>query len=99
MDLRPAFRAQALPGGGSWADLIHSWVLSYEVGLAKPDPAVFRFALEQLGLPAAEVLMVGDRGAWDGAAAEVGIISLVLPPLRSVDDRRLHRVLDLALPG
>jgi FMN phosphatase YigB (HAD superfamily) len=99
VDLRPAFRAQSNPQGGSWADLVHTWVLSYEVGLAKPDPAVFRLALERLGLPASDVLMVGDRGAWDGAAADVGITTLVLPTLRAVDDLRLHRVLDLALPA
>ncbi len=40
------------------------------VGLAKPNPAFFRMALERAGVPAAEALMVGDsyradvRGAW-----------------------------------
>ena len=43
--------------------------------------------------------MVGDRGAWDGAAAEVGITTLVLPPLRSVEDLRLQQVMDLIRPG
>jgi len=43
--------------------------------------------------------MVGDRGGWDGAATDVGITTLLLPPLRSPDERRLHRVLDLVLPG
>jgi FMN phosphatase YigB (HAD superfamily) len=43
--------------------------------------------------------MVGDRGAWDGAAAELGITTLLLPPLRAADDLRLQQVLDLVMPG
>jgi HAD superfamily hydrolase (TIGR01662 family) len=34
---------------------------SDDVGLKKPDPAFFAFALKELQLPAAKVLMVGDR--------------------------------------
>lgn len=98
VDLRPAFAAQPAPGGGSLADLVGAWALSYEVGAAKPDPRIFRAALDALGVGAADTLMVGDRGAWDGAAAELGMTALVLPPLVRPDDRRLHRVLDLALP-
>ncbi|WP_282945405.1 HAD family hydrolase [Cellulomonas endometrii] len=98
VDLRPAFAAQGAAGGGSLADLVSAWVLSFEVGASKPDPRVFRAALDALGVPAAGALMVGDRGAWDGAAAELGMTALVLPPLTSPEERRLHRVLDLALP-
>jgi FMN phosphatase YigB (HAD superfamily) len=69
------------------------------IGAAKPSRTVFDVALDRLGLLASDVLMVGDRRGWDGAAADVGITTLVLPPLRSVDDERLHRVLQLAVPG
>jgi FMN phosphatase YigB (HAD superfamily) len=69
VDIRPAFAAHIDPDGASWADYVDLWLLSFELGLAKPDPAVFELALDRLGLPAREVLMVGDRGAWDGAAA------------------------------
>lgn len=99
VDLRPVFAARTGPDGSSWADLVHTWTLSYEVGAAKPDPAIFERALQQLGLAAAEVLMVGDRGTHDGAAAAVGITTLVLPPLRSIEEHRLQRVIDLVLPG
>lgn len=99
VDLRPVFTAQQDPDGSTWADLVDAWALSFELGVAKPDPAVFTAALQWLGLGAAEVLMVGDRGPWDGAAAEVGITTLLVPPLRAVDDLRLHHVLDLVLPG
>ncbi|WP_431836937.1 HAD family hydrolase [Cellulomonas sp. Y8] len=98
VDLRPAFAAQPAPGGGSLADLVRAWALSFEVGAAKPDPRIFGAALDGLGVDAADALMVGDRGAWDGAAAELGTTALVLPPLTSADQRRLHVVLDLVLP-
>jgi FMN phosphatase YigB (HAD superfamily) len=99
VDLRPAFAQQANPDGSSWADLVDAWALSFELGVAKPDPAIFATALDQLGLPAQEVLMVGDRGAWDGAAVALGITTLLLPPLRAVGDLRLQRVVDLVMPG
>ena len=35
-------------------------VLSYEVGLLKPDPAIYRLAAARLGLAPAEVLFVDD---------------------------------------
>jgi HAD superfamily hydrolase (TIGR01549 family) len=46
-------------------------VVSEEVGVAKPDPAIFRIALEQLGVEAHEALFVGDSPEFDlrGAAA------------------------------
>jgi HAD superfamily hydrolase (TIGR01549 family) len=99
VDLRPSFARQVNPDGSSWADLVDAWALSYELGVAKPDPAIFTAALNRLGVPAEQVLMVGDRGAWDGAAAELGITTLLLPPLRTPDNLRLQRVLDLAIPG
>ncbi len=85
-DLRPAFRAQGLD------DFITGFVLSFEHGVQKPDPAIFRIALEQLGATAETTLMVGDRAAYDGAAVNVGITTLLLPTAVSVDDRRLHFV-------
>ncbi|MFC0214384.1 HAD-IA family hydrolase [Paenibacillus chartarius] len=49
-------------------------IVSTEVGLEKPDPAIFRLALEQCGLPAGDVLYVGDHDRNDiWAPAQVGI--------------------------
>ncbi|MGO2535091.1 MAG: HAD family hydrolase [Brachybacterium tyrofermentans] len=99
VDLRPVFAAHQLPDGRSWADLVHTWTLSFEVGVAKPDLAIFRAALDGLDMPASDVLMVGDRAGWDGAAVDVGMTTLLLPPLTESTDERLHRVLDLVLPS
>lgn len=99
VDLRPTFDSHRLADGRSWAELVHTWALSFELGVAKPDPAIFRAALDGLDLPASDVLMVGDRGGWDGAAVDIGMTTLLLPPLQDPSDERLHRVLDLVLPG
>ena len=39
-----------------------------------------------------EALMVGDRSRPDGAAVELGIATLLLPPLDDPGERRLHHV-------
>ena len=46
-----------------------SIVISEEIGVAKPDPRIFRPALEKLGVAAADVLYVGDSVTSDMAAA------------------------------
>lgn len=57
---------------------------------------MFESALTTLGASAAETLMVGNRSRPDGGAVEAGIATLLLTPLRSVNDRRMQRVLALA---
>jgi HAD superfamily hydrolase (TIGR01509 family) len=65
--------ARVLPG------LVDGVVLSYRAGAVKPDPEIFRRALDLLGVPAAEALMVGDSWRADGGAAGIGIRTLILP--------------------
>ena len=89
VDLRPAFDAAGLAG------LVDVFTLSFEQGVQKPDPRMFTRTLDALGVAPDEALMVGDRSRPDGAAVESGIPTLLLPPLRSADDRRLHHVLSL----
>ncbi|SDF35713.1 Phosphoglycolate phosphatase, HAD superfamily [Blastococcus aurantiacus] len=89
VDLRPAFDAARLGG------LVDVFTLSFEQGVQKPDPLMFTRTLDALGVGPGEALMVGDRSRPDGAAVESGIPTLLVPPLRSVEDRRLHLVLSL----
>ncbi|HET6770102.1 MAG TPA: HAD family hydrolase [Actinomycetota bacterium] len=37
------------------------WIISKEVGIEKPDPAIFRAAVREAAAPAARCAMVGDR--------------------------------------
>ncbi|MGF6881744.1 FMN phosphatase YigB (HAD superfamily) [Nocardia sp. GP40] len=85
-DIRPVFaEAQLL-------DSIDAFVLSGEHGVQKPDPAIFRLALRLLGTDAGRTLMVGDRASRDGMAVEVGMPTLLVPPLTDPQQQRLHIV-------
>jgi HAD superfamily hydrolase (TIGR01509 family) len=86
IDIRPVFVAAGLD------ELIDVFTLSFEQGVQKPDPAMFRRTLDALGIEPEQALMVGDRPCHDGAAVDVGLTALLLPPLRGVGDRRLRRV-------
>ncbi|MFC5286174.1 HAD family hydrolase [Actinokineospora guangxiensis] len=85
-DLRPVFAAAGL------ADVVDVYALSYELGVQKPAPEIFRHTLAALATPPERTLMVGDRATPDGGALAVGMPVLLLPPLRAVSERRLHLV-------
>ncbi|WP_405813609.1 HAD-IA family hydrolase [Streptomyces sp. NBC_01390] len=89
-DLRPVFRAHGLD------PYVDAYVLSYEHGIQKPDPRLFKVACDALGAVPQDVLMVGDDRHADGGAAELGCaVHFVdhLPVSRRPDG--LRPVLDL----
>ena len=88
-DLRPILSHYGL------GDLIHTFVLSGEHGTIKPELRLFVIALEAVGVDAADALMVGDNHVNDGAAVEVGIRTLLLPPAAHVEPRGLWSIIDL----
>ena len=51
-------------------------VISYEVGLSKPDPRIYRLCLERLGVAAPETLLVDDRVDNIEGAVSVGLRTL-----------------------
>ena len=54
---------------------------SHVVGVAKPDPAIFTSALDQLGVPAERVAYVGDSIRYDvGGARAAGLVPVLLDP-------------------
>ncbi len=67
-DVRPIFKHFGID------HLITSYVLSYEVGVKKPDPEIFRIACVGLGFAERprDVLMVGDNRVADGGATAIG---------------------------
>jgi HAD superfamily hydrolase (TIGR01509 family) len=71
-DIRPHFAAWGLKR------LVDVFVLSYEVGRCKPDPAIFLSACAALGTVPERTLMVGDTPA-DAGAVKAGCAALVLP--------------------
>jgi len=48
------------------------WILSYEVGVLKPHPAIYRRALEMIQLPPPEIFYVDDRQDLIEAAQGIG---------------------------
>ena len=51
--------------GSAVREYIHDLVISQEVGIAKPDPGIFRYALDRLGMKPEEVIMIGDSPSSD----------------------------------
>lgn len=74
-DIRPAFSRHGLDA------YVDEFVLSYEVGAIKPDPAVFRLLLDRLGAAPEHALMVGDSEEADGGARAVGAAFALVDPL------------------
>jgi HAD superfamily hydrolase (TIGR01549 family) len=72
-DVRPVFAAV-----GAAAD---EYVLSFEVGVVKPNHEIFDIALSRLGVDAAGAVMVGDSEEADGAARELGCGFVLVDPL------------------
>lgn len=85
-DIRPLLLDQ---GAGGFID---DYVLSFEHGVQKPEAAIFELALDRLDVAPSRALMVGDRSTHDGAAAESGITSLLLPRISTPSHRNLSVV-------
>jgi HAD superfamily hydrolase (TIGR01509 family) len=66
-DFRPEFAALGP------AECVDAFVLSFEHGVQKPDPAIFWLALGALQVKPSQALMVGDRLGHDGGAVALGI--------------------------
>ncbi len=73
------------------AQFVDAYVLSFEHNCQKPDPRMFATALQLLDVAAPRTLMVGDRAAHDGGAADIGIATLILPPPPAVVGRPRSR--------
>jgi HAD superfamily hydrolase (TIGR01493 family) len=61
------------------------FVLSFEEGVIKPDPEIFRIACDRLGVEPAQTLMIGDSEEADGGAAAVGCTVEIVDPLPTAD--------------
>lgn len=55
------------------ASLADELILSCEIGAAKPDAAIYRRALDALGVPASGAVMIDDRPDYCAGAEAVGV--------------------------
>jgi 2-haloacid dehalogenase len=72
-----------------WEGRFDPIILSCDVGLCKPDPAIFALLLQRLGLPGERVLFVDDRDDNLAAAVALGIRGHLF-----VDAQRLRQDLE-----
>jgi epoxide hydrolase-like predicted phosphatase len=88
--LRGAYKLALLSNASDWletaleeefqlADLFDVVVTSAAVGLAKPDPAIYRLTLERLGVEPSQALFIDDQARNTEAAEALGIASIVFP--------------------
>lgn len=80
-DVRPTFESLGA------ADFVDEFVLSFEVGVIKPDAAIFQTALRRLGVDAANAVMVGDSDEADGGARGIGCGFALVDPLPTAHRR------------
>lgn len=90
-------RLPELLEGLGLADFFETIVFSAGVGIEKPFPAIFEYALRELGLPAEQVVHVGDRMREDVEGARgVGMQAIHLDRSGSGGDlEKLGPLIDL----
>jgi putative hydrolase of the HAD superfamily len=88
-DLRPAMEQLGI------TPYLDAVVMSFQHGVCKPDPIVFRTACDQLGVDPGRTLMVGDNPLTDSGAVAAGLYAFLLPPPAKTGPRGLDHVLSL----
>lgn len=68
---------QAMERELKWLSRFDVLVWSYQLRMAKPDPAIYRYTLEKLGLQPAETLFIDDRQVNVEAAVMLGMKGIV----------------------
>jgi putative hydrolase of the HAD superfamily len=80
-------------------DEMDAIVLSFELGARKPQPAIYRAALDALGAKSGEAVFVDDQAAYCDGAARLGIATRLIlrpgadPPEGISVDTNGHRVI------
>jgi putative hydrolase of the HAD superfamily len=64
--------------GRPLSDYLEKCYCSFEVGIMKPDPAIFRYMLDDAGIAPEETLFLDDSPANIAAASDLGIQTLLV---------------------
>lgn len=80
------------PKGQNLFSLFHQVYYSFEMGLVKPDLAIYQQVLNEQGFLAEEVLFFDDNVANINAAKSIGIPSFLVDPSRSLS--QIQEILD-----
>ena len=74
-------------------ELFDAMVLSYEVGITKPDPRIFHIMCERLGVKPEETVLVDDLERYTTAARDVGMQAVTYENLMQTK-QQLDAILD-----
>lgn len=73
-------------------------VWSYQLGIAKPDPAIYHHTLERLGTKPEETLFIDDKRVNIEAAQALGMTGIEFTTIEKLRDQLIASGLDGALP-
>jgi epoxide hydrolase-like predicted phosphatase len=77
-----------------WREMFDAIVISGEVGMRKPEPGIFKLAVDRIGLPAGECVFIDDMAHNIVAAEQAGLTGIVH---RTFDETATQ--LDALFPG
>ena len=89
---------QAMERELEWLSRFDVLVWSYQLRMAKPDPAIYRYTMEKLGLPPEEALFIDDRQVNVEAAAALGMKVLLFTTVDQLRADLIAQGLDKQLP-
>ncbi len=89
---------QAMEREIKWLTRFDVLVWSYQLRMAKPDPAIYRYTLEKLGVRPEETLFIDDRQENVKAAAVLGMKALVFATIDQLRADLIAQSLDKELP-
>jgi putative hydrolase of the HAD superfamily len=85
----------------AWIHRFDVLVWSYQLGISKPDPAIYRYTLSKLGTQPEETLFIDDKRPNVEAARALGIQAIEYSSVERLRDELIAEGLDgvLPLPG
>ncbi len=81
-----------------WLSRFDVLVWSYQLGIVKPDPEIYRYALEKLGTQPAETLFIDDKAENVDAAVALGMKGIIFSDVEKLRAGLIDRGLSAELP-
>ena len=82
----------------AWLGNFDVLVWSFQLGMAKPDPAIYHYILEKLGTKAEETLFIDDKRVNIEAARKLGMVGMEFTTIEKLRTDLLSAGLDGMLP-
>jgi len=89
---------QAMEREIKWLTRFDVLVWSYQLRMAKPDPAIYRYTLEKLGTQPEETLFIDDRQENVEAATALGMKALLFTTVDQLRADLIAQALDKEVP-